>query len=126
MIRTLITIVLPLALPTILYLSWAAWAKKRIEANRAEAAANGATAEELAQYEISTPWLRLVLAGVGLLVVGLIISTLLGGRTDADAVYQPPREVDGEIQPGRFVPKDQVPGGANTMKTPATEESQGN
>lgn len=126
MIRTLITIVLPLVLPTILYLGWASWAKKHIEANRAEAAANDASPEELAEYEISTPWLRLILAGVALLLVGLIISTLLGGRDDPDSVYQPPREVDGEIQPGRFVPKDQAPGGANNMKTPATEGTSGN
>lgn len=122
MIRTLITIVLPLVLPTILYLLWAAWAKKHIEANHAQALARGATPEELAEYEISTPWLRLILAGVGLVLVGLVVTTLLGTKNDPDSVYRPPHEANGKVVPGQYVPKSQSPRDANTMRTPATDQ----
>jgi len=111
MVRILVSYVLPLLLPTAMYFLWAAWVRRRIEAEHAQNAAAGAeiTAEEVERYEIRTPWFRLILAGVGLMTVGLMIGVLFSPKNPPDSVYQPPREVDGQIVPGQYVPKPEDP-----------------
>lgn len=119
MVRILITYVIPLLLPTVMYFIWTAWVRKQIEANRAQAAADPAsaddaegediTAEDVAAYEIRTPWFRLILAGAGLVVLGLVLSVFFGPKNPPESVYQPPRIVDGQVVPGQYVPKEDAP-----------------
>jgi hypothetical protein len=87
MIRVLLTVVLPLLLPTLVYLLWMA-------------AAQRAPRDAAAQWR-ALPWL----VGIGLvLVAGMLyfIGTRVGG--EPQGVYVPPRYVDGEIVPGHVVP----------------------
>lgn len=114
MLRILISYVIPLLLPTVIYFAWTAWVRRQIEANRAKLASAAAeaggedgdiTAEEVAAYEIRTPWFRLILAGAGLVLLSLILSVFFGPKNPPDSVYQPPRIEDGRVVPGQYVPK---------------------
>lgn len=118
MVRILITYVIPLFLPTVMYFIWAAWVRKQVEANRQKVAAaasegegegggegDSISAEDVAPYEIRTPWFRLILAGAGLVVVGLILSFFFGPKNPPESVYQPPRIENGQVVPGQYVPK---------------------
>lgn len=112
MVRILISYVLPLALPTVMYFVWTAWVRKQIEANHAKLASgsgdaegNEITAEDVKAFEIRTPWFRLILAGAGLVMVSLILSVFLGPKNPPGSVYQPPHVVDGKIVPGQYAPK---------------------
>ncbi len=91
MIRAFLTIVLPLLLPTALYLLWA------IAMRGAQAAGITAALREL-------PWLWLAAAGVGLLVLVLIMVAVGFGRSADTAHYVPPHNVDGKIVPGHVEP----------------------
>lgn len=86
MLRKLLTVVLPLALPTLLYIGYLL-----IERRRSRRAAR------------HIPWVWLVLAGVGLMGATLAGMTLLDGGT-VGGVYHPPAVVDGQVVPGRIVP----------------------
>jgi len=99
MFRMFITYVVPLVLPTLFFMVWAAWARRKIAATHAT--------EEQAQeiVAIKTPWFRLILAGIGLMVVGLLLSVLLGPKNPPKNVYQAPHIVDGKIVPGKYAPK---------------------
>jgi uncharacterized protein DUF6111 len=91
MIRAFLTVVLPLLLPTALYLLWA------ITMRRAEAAGISDLLRDL-------PWLWLGGAGIALLV-GVLFLVALGIGTNADtAHYVPPRTIDGKIVPGHVEP----------------------
>lgn len=86
--RFILTIVLPLLLPTALYLLWAT------SAGRAELA--GAAAWR------SLPWAWLIVAGVALAVAVLFTLVETSGRRDG--TYVPPHLVGGRIVPGHVVP----------------------
>lgn len=106
MVRILVTYIIPLVLPTVFYFLWATWVRKKIEANRAQAQTqDGEGAEAVEAYEISTPWFRLILAGVGLVVIGLILGVFFGPKNPPGSVYQPPRLEDGKVVPGQYAPK---------------------
>lgn len=120
MVRILITYVIPLFLPTVMYFIWTAWVRKQVEANRQKVAAAANTggggsesegegdaisADDIAAYEIRTPWFRLILAGAGLVVVGLILSFFFSPKNPPESVYQPPRIENGQVVPGQYVPK---------------------
>ena len=110
MVRILITYILPLALPTVLYFAWAAWVRKQIKASHAEAQNNDgddetATAEEIAAYDIKAPWFRLILSGIVLMILSLLLSVLLGPKNPPESDYQPPRLEDGKVVPGEYAPK---------------------
>lgn len=113
MVRILISYVIPLLLPTAMYFIWTAWVRRQIAAQRAQKAASASagsdeiTAEEVAAFEIRTPWFRLILAGAGLVVLGLILSIFFGPKNPPNSVYQAPHIVDGKIVPGEFAPKPQ-------------------
>jgi hypothetical protein len=89
MLRVFLTIVVPLLLPTALYLAGvAAWGAARGRPRRSWAA---------------IPWLWLVVAGTGLLAIVLIVVTVGFGRRQ-EGVYVAPRYVNGRIIPGHFEP----------------------
>ena len=123
MVRILISYIIPLLLPTIIYFIWTAWVRRQVEANHAalKAAASAAASdgtgeagdiisdEELAAFDIPTPWFRLILAGAGLVVVSLILSFFLSPKNPPQSVYQPPRVENGQVVPGQYVPKPTAP-----------------
>ena len=90
MLRVIVTIVLPLLLPTALYLAWvqtAHWARRGEEVRWA-----------------ALPWLWLAGCGVLLLALVLFVITVHFG-TSEPGVYVPPRYEDGRIVPSHIEPK---------------------
>lgn len=116
MVRILITYVIPLVLPSLIYFAWTAWVRKQIAAKHAQAAldateagtpdADTITPEEVAAYEIRTPWFRLILAGAVLVVISLVLSVFFTPKNPPNSVYQPPYTENGKVMPGKFVPQD--------------------
>lgn len=90
MVRVFITIVLPLLVPTALYLLWVG--------------ALGAPHEGGAMPWASMPWVWLVGAGVALLAIVLFVVTV-GFGTQQQGVYVAPRLENGAIIPGHIEPK---------------------
>ena len=90
MLRVLLTIVLPLLLPTALYLLWATALRP---GRRNGAAVWGAL-----------PWIWLAGMGVALLGIVLFVVTVHFGAPQ-EGVYVPPRWENGEIVPGHMQPK---------------------
>ena len=91
MIRAFLTIVLPLLLPTALYLLWA------IAMRRAQTA--GVT-----DILRGLPWPWLGAAGIALLAAVLVLVAFGFGRSADTAHYVPPRTIDGKIVPGHIEP----------------------
>ena len=91
MIRAFLTIVLPLLLPTALYLLWAI-------------AMRGALAAGITGALRDLPWPWLAAAGVVLLICVLALVALGFGRSADTAHYVPPRTIDGKIVPGHIEP----------------------
>ena len=91
MIRVLLTILLPLILPTLLYVLWL------VAARRAELAGPGVWR--------SLPWAWLAVIGV-VLSGGLLyfVGTHIGSMPQG--TYVPPRYIDGRIEPGHVVPAE--------------------
>jgi hypothetical protein len=83
-VRLVLTVLLPLLLPSILYFTYVA----------------------VARAAQSPPWVWL--AGIGLLLAigALVLLSGLGGA-EPGSVYHPPRQVDGRIEPGYFGPKEE-------------------
>lgn len=109
MARILISFVLPFVMPTVIYFLWTAWVRKKIMAQHAKDGDANAdiTADEVEAYEIRAPWLRLIIAGVVLMLVTLMLSVLISPKNPPGSVYQPPYEQNGKIVPGQYVPKPQ-------------------
>jgi len=91
MIRAFLTVILPLLLPTALYLLWV------VAMRRAEAVG-------IADLFRSFPWIWLSAAGVVLLVGVLIMAAMGFGRSPDTAHYVPPHTEDGRIIPGHVEP----------------------
>jgi len=91
MIRVFLTVILPLLLPTALYLLWATATRR----------AGPAGAVDLLR---GLPWIRLGAAGIVLLVGVLVLVAFGFGRSADTAHYVPPRTVDGKIVPGHIEP----------------------
>lgn len=90
MVRVFITIVLPLLLPTALYLLWVStW---------------GAPHDGGAAAWHSLPWVWLAGAGAVLLAIVLLVITV-GFGTAQQGVYVAPRWQDGRIIPGHVEPR---------------------
>jgi Family of unknown function (DUF6111) len=89
MSRVLLQYVLPLLLPTIVWLVW--W----FTLGRHRTTAEGITA----RIEHG-PWFWLILGGVGLLGLSLIYTAITRGF-DPQGTYIPPRWEDGRVVPGR-------------------------
>jgi len=90
MIRALLTIILPLLLPTGLYLLWA------IAMRRAAAAGIGDVLRGL-------PWPWLGAVGV-VLLAGVLALLSLGFGSGERGIYVAPHAVDGKIIPGHIEP----------------------
>ena len=86
MTRILVTIVLPLVLPSLLFALWLAARRRRV--------VGGAIAR--------WPWL--LGAGVVLTAITLFIVSVQFGQAP-QGNYVPPRVVGGQVQPGHVVPK---------------------
>jgi hypothetical protein len=95
MIRVLLTIVLPLLLPTALYVLWV------LAMRRTELAAG-------AQLLRDIPLVWLAAAGLALVAVVLVLVSL-GFGGGSTGVYVPPTTVDGRIVPGHVVPAPPPP-----------------
>lgn len=85
--RRLLTILIPLLLPTLLYFGY-------ILIGRQRGTASGAASRDI-------PWLWLGVAGLLLLAVTLVASALFGGA-EPGSHYEPPQLIDGQVQPGGF------------------------
>lgn len=90
MLRVVLTIVLPLLLPTALYLLWIATL--------------GSAQEGGAISWAAVPWLWLAGAGAVVLAVVLFVVTVHFGAPQ-EGVYVPPRWEDGRVVPGHMEPK---------------------
>jgi hypothetical protein len=88
--RILLTIVLPLLLPTALYLFWVTVLRPARHDRTSQLAA--------------LPWLWLAGTGVVLLAIVLFVVTVHFGAPE-EGVYVPPRWQNGEIAPGHIEPK---------------------
>jgi heme A synthase len=89
MIRLLIQYLLPLILPTVVFLIWA-WVGRRRDAT-------GGFQSRLQEG----PWFWLILAGFVLMAGGLVY-TALSTSGDAGGTYVAPHYEDGRIVPGRI------------------------
>ena len=90
MLRVLLTIILPLVLPTALYLLW-------VRTTQWEEAGGAMRWHAL-------PWLWLAGAGAVLLAVVLFVVTVHFG-TSEPGVYVPPRYEGGHVVPGHIEPR---------------------
>ncbi len=90
MLKKLLTIALPLALPTLLYFTYS-----YLEWRRALASGTAAPPP----WWIDVPWVSLAAAGAALLAVVLVALALLGGH-EISGVYEPARLIDGRLVPG--------------------------
>ncbi|HKX09416.1 MAG TPA: DUF6111 family protein [Stellaceae bacterium] len=91
MSRAFLTVILPLLLPTALYLLWALAMRR-------------AQAMEIGDLLRGLPWLWLAAAGVALLAGVLVMVAFGFGRSADTAHYVPPRNIDGKIVPGHVEP----------------------
>jgi hypothetical protein len=87
MTRIFFMYIIPIILPSILFFCWAKFIK-----NDAVLARTG-------------PWFRLLIAGLGLMALGLAITAINGG-TASGGKYNAPYLKDGEVIPGQMVPED--------------------
>jgi hypothetical protein len=90
MIRVFLTVILPLLLPTALYLLWISTL--------------GAPHEGGAMPWAAVPWVWLAGAGAVLLAIVLLVVTV-GFGTPQQGVYVAPRWQNGHIIPGHIEPK---------------------
>jgi hypothetical protein len=90
MVRVFLTIILPLLLPTALYLLWTTTL--------------GAPHDGGAAAWASVPWVWLAGAGAVFLVIVLLVVTV-GFGTPQEGVYVAPRYVNGHIIPGHIEPE---------------------
>ena len=89
MTRVVLTIILPLLLPTALYMLWAV-SIGRAEATGAEGAWRG------------LPWTWLLVAGAIFVVIVLVAVVEIGGVREGS--YVPPHLRNGEVVPGHVEP----------------------
>ncbi|RED48021.1 DUF6111 family protein [Aestuariispira insulae] len=92
MIKLILTILLPLIAPTVLYFFW-----MKLRRHKAKAMATG---EPLPEWE-KLPWPWLIGGGCILTVVSLLIIGIPSTH-DRDSIYVPPRMEDGVLVPGHF------------------------
>lgn len=94
MIRKIITIVLPLLLPALIYFFWV-WMARR------HAKKHGTEAPGPENFR-DAPWIWLGIGGVSLLVVTLLAMPLFLGEPSEPGRYVAPQYKDGKIIPHRY------------------------
>ncbi len=98
MLRVFFTIVLPLVLPTALYLVWVRLAHSPGGDGSQQESERGGTVRWTA-----LPWVWLAAAGALLLALTLFVVTVHFG-TSQSGIYVPPRSENGRIVPGHIEP----------------------
>jgi hypothetical protein len=88
--RAILEIVVPLLLPTMLYLLYVAAARRR-----------AAAAPGQAGWWREVPWTWLVISGALLVLVSLLAASLFGGALPGSH-YEPARLENGVIEPGHL------------------------
>lgn len=109
----LFTYLLPLLLPTVIYLLWRMTVSRRTSAvggggaDTAAAEGNGPDGPSAARDDLwrGAPWLWLAIAGMALLVVVLLFGAFVHGSPQRGQ-YMPPRMENGQIVPGELRPAD--------------------
>jgi hypothetical protein len=94
MLRVVLTIVLPLLVPTALYLAWIGFI--------------GAPRDGGAVSWAAIPWVWLAAAGALLLTIVLFVVTI-GFGTTQQGVYVAPQWQNGRIVPGHIIPDHRAP-----------------
>mgnify|MGYP006428042471 CR=1 FL=1 len=94
MLKKLLTVVLPIALPFLVYAVYVVLA-------RARGTQDAGTGQP--------PWSWLVLAGVGLMAATLLGYWYFADQPPPGVRYIPDRYIDGELVPGRTKPPDDPP-----------------
>ncbi|HAA93205.1 MAG TPA: hypothetical protein DCS82_11235 [Rhodospirillaceae bacterium] len=94
MIRQLITIVLPLLLPTVIYFFWVWMARRHAEKHGTEAPGPESIRD--------APWLWLGIGGCALVVVTLVTVPLVFNEASEQGQYVAPQYKDGKIVPGHY------------------------
>ncbi len=91
MSRAFLQIVLPLVLPTVLYLIWVIFIRKP-----------GPDGDgDVPHWLRHGPWLWLIAAGIALMAIVLAVAAWLTGG-DPGGTYVPPRLENGRVVPGRI------------------------
>jgi hypothetical protein len=93
MLRKLLTVVLPLMLPTLIYMTY-------MMVGRRKAAASGAAP---VRWWDGAPWTWLITGGVLLAAVVLVTVALTGGF-DTSGAYHPAHLIDGKVIEGETTP----------------------
>lgn len=82
--RAFLQIAIPLVLPTLLYFLYVKMVRR-----------SGGNAPP------DVPWIWLAVAGGALVLVSIAAFSMMGGAPPG-SVYEPPKLIDGKIQPGHF------------------------
>jgi hypothetical protein len=93
MLRKLLTVVLPLMLPTLIYMAY-------MMIDRRKAAASGGAP---VPWWVGAPWTWLITGGVLLATIVLVTVALTGGF-DTSGSYHPARLIDGRVIGGETTP----------------------
>jgi hypothetical protein len=93
MLRVLLEYAVPIALPSLLYLTWLAYENRRI--------ARGG--EGVLRRLEDGPWAWLFAAGVVLAVSGTLLLAVIG-ESGTEGRYVPPHVEDGQVVPGHVEP----------------------
>ena len=93
MLRKLLTVVLPLMLPTLIYMAYAMFGRRKT------AALEGAPAS----WWTGAPWTWLVTGGV-VLAAAVLVTVALTGGFDTSGTYHPARLIDGRVIEGETTP----------------------
>lgn len=96
MARIIVTYIVPLLLPSLLYVLWHAFIGRK----RAQTA-DAATERGLR----AAPWHWLGLAGLALMGLSLVVFADLSGAPPG-SVYEPARIIDGKVVPGYSTPAE--------------------
>ena len=92
MLRILLTVVLPVALPLLLYIGYVSMMRRRAQA----------AGEDYLPGWAEGPWAWLALAGVGLVLAALVAVGLSSG-VPPGTKREAPRVIGGEVVPSRVV-----------------------
>ena len=92
MLRVVLSVLLPLVLPTALYFAYAWYVGQQAEAEGEEE-----------PKELDVPWSWLISTGLVLALIALAV-TVMDPDAKPGAVYEPPHLENGKLVPGRMRP----------------------
>ena len=94
MLRVLLTVILPIALPLLIYLAYLKTSRRGGQAGDADADVKARARE--------SAWLWIGLSGAALILAALITLRLTTGHP-GDAKLESPRLIDGQVVPGHVI-----------------------